>query len=415
MHISHKIHWWLTMALVFIMPIYQRPMAGLIVLMALNWLWMRVREGWTQFHFRLATAAMVAFYLLHVLGLTWTTNMDAGLFDLEVKLSFAVLPLIFSTSYRMTPRQLRAVIFSFIAGVVVATLICTGQSIYHWLQPGRRQGKWFWFFGKYWVFHMHLGYFAMYINMAMGAIVWYLTYDWKRIRLPRRIFWFGLIAFLATAEFLTTSKNGILTLIVVGVLVLVYVVYKQKRYWLGGISFVALAALCFTIWKASPRVRYRFETAWKVMQETDHDPASIESTAIRSFAWESAGAVFEDNLLLGVGTGDVRAELNAVYAEKGYTGALEKNINAHSMYFQVAVCFGILGLLSMLLMLGTAFWVSLRQRKRLLSLFLLIVMIYMATESLFEVQAGVLFYTLFGSILLYAAERRQFGGSSNTL
>jgi len=74
------------------------------------------------------------FYVLHVIGLLYSANLDAGLFDLQVKLSILFLPVIFWTTESLNKKRLDYVYMSFIAGVTLASLICIGNGIYNSFQ-----------------------------------------------------------------------------------------------------------------------------------------------------------------------------------------------------------------------------------------------------------------------------------------
>ena len=88
-HFRHK---WLITLLAFSIPVYQNILPILIVLILLNWFSLENRKGGKG---NLTFVCLVVFFLIHVIGLLWSVNLDFGMFDVQVKLSFLLLPFIF--------------------------------------------------------------------------------------------------------------------------------------------------------------------------------------------------------------------------------------------------------------------------------------------------------------------------------
>ena len=91
----------------------------------------------------------------------------------------------------------------------------------------------------------------------------------------------------------------------------------------------------------------------------------------------------------GVGTGDVTDALCKVYSESNSEYALEKRMNPHSAWLQLAVSHGWLGLLLMLFWwFGTVAW-AYRAQNALLLTWSLAWVLNGTIESLLELQQGV--------------------------
>ena len=91
----------------------------------------------------------------------------------------------------------------------------------------------------------------------------------------------------------------------------------------------------------------------------------------------------------GVGTGDVTDALCEVYAESNSQYALEKRMNPHSTWLQLAVSHGWIGLLLILLWwFGTVAW-AFRVQNALLLTWSIAWVLNGTIESLLELQQGV--------------------------
>ncbi|MBL4734406.1 MAG: O-antigen ligase family protein, partial [Flavobacteriales bacterium] len=108
-----------------------------------------------------------------------------------------------------------------------------------------------------------------------------------------------------------------------------------------------------------------------------------------------------DNWIFGVGTGDVKDELIARYAENGLTGIVEKRLNAHNQFLQSFAALGIFGFLSLLIALLAAAIYAIKRKNLVYFMFVIIIIVNALTESILEVQAGIVFYTFFNSLFMF--------------
>jgi O-antigen ligase len=115
--------------------------------------------------------------------------------------------------------------------------------------------------------------------------------------------------------------------------------------------------------------------------------------------WKSAVEIIRENLLLGVGTGDVKDALLQRYKKNNLTKILSMRLNAHNQYLQTFVTIGISGFLVLVIMLLAPAISALRKADFIYFIFLAIIGINILVESMFEVQAGVIFYAVFNAIL----------------
>jgi O-antigen ligase len=103
--------------------------------------------------------------------------------------------------------------------------------------------------------------------------------------------------------------------------------------------------------------------------------------------------------VLGVGTGDLHAALDDKYRKYGMTGALNSHLNAHSQYFQTFIVLGLPGILTLVLMLLVPAAGAVKTRTWPLFFFILLFAINILVESMLELEAGVLFFSFFYSLL----------------
>jgi O-antigen ligase len=108
-----------------------------------------------------------------------------------------------------------------------------------------------------------------------------------------------------------------------------------------------------------------------------------------------------------VGTGDVKDALYVKYAEKGMDAALDKKLNVHCQYLQTFVALGIAGFAILVLMLILPGILAVKRKDKLYLLFLCIFALNILVESMFETQAGVVFYAFFNAFLFISMTVNQ--------
>ena len=85
---------------------------------------------------RMNIILFAALYLLYAIGLLYSENFSYGYFDMEVKLSMFIFPVIISTlpSEVLSKDVARKVLLAFVIGVLASLIICYAQALYHYFQ-----------------------------------------------------------------------------------------------------------------------------------------------------------------------------------------------------------------------------------------------------------------------------------------
>ena len=407
MVIHGKIFRYLLMGIAFSLPVYGRVVPTLITLMFINW----IIEGRFRQKYLLVISVpgrrlalgFGLIYLLYLAGLLHTNNFQYGLFDLEVKLSLLIFPLVFATSGEAVfsnPRR-RELLLVFTAGCLAGSLLFMGRALVTTIFSHAENA--FYYGSLSWYFHS--SYLSMYYNFAIAVILCHLiTLEWKKNLLwslleALLVLWFMMLVFLLS------SKAGIICLAGIFIFFTVLLILKRKN-WIGGISILAVSAAIFMItYQLLPGPFQRMQTAGKVIRS---DKANLnqspESTAERLSIWKVASEIIHEHYLLGVGTGDVKDALYVKYAEKGMGSALSKKLNVHCQYLQTFVALGITGFLLLLVTLVFPGILAIRMKDNLYLVFLGVFAFNILVESMFETQAGVIFYAFFNAFLFLSMD-----------
>ena len=193
--------------------------ALLLVPYGLMWVFQAIGRKLREF-FRAENAPAWVFasiYLMHLLGLFFTSDFNYALKDLRIKLPILILPFILSTTCLVDRRSFRVFMYLFIAAVFTGTMISTFVAFSRELTDSRETS----------LFISHIR-FSMLIDIAIFAVAYLVLKKsdisrWIRIILVAAGLW--MIAFL----FIFAYMTGLVIFIIVASLMLIYMAMARGR------------------------------------------------------------------------------------------------------------------------------------------------------------------------------------------
>lgn len=403
--------------LALVLPFAAPIIPPLIALVAIAVIGVRLRKGgggWRRISWESPLLWMALFYLLHVLGMAWSSNTAFGLFDLEVKAAFLLFPVLLWALPASVVPDAPKVWRAFARANAASVLFCLGAAVWRFVHEVylRRQGllpedpAWTnHFFESRFSFFLHPSYMAMYLCASLAVVLLKRTgprpHPWIDRAVP---------ALLTVGVMLCNSKMGWLTLAAVFTLSLLGN-WQDARLRRRLIALAAIGAVLFiALFVSFPTVSGKFIQAMNATGAID--PTSDQSSALRRMAWDSALELFRKEPFTGTGTGDIKDDLMQQYHEKGYIHAEAKRMNAHSQFLQSAAALGLPGLVLAMGVVLLPLVFAFRERDLSLLAFWSIILLNWSVESMAEVQAGVVFVAFFAWLL--AAEAQANGASDAT-
>ncbi len=339
------------------------------------------------------------FFVLHLIGLFYSDNLHFGWFDIEVKLSMFIFPLmLFLTRKRfLNDRFFKNLFTAFLLGCFTTIVMNLGWSL---IEFNAGKGLEVFYYISVSRF-FHPSYVSLYLCFALYILL-HRIIDNASNNNRYLMLWHIFFAFLLLFYiFLLSSKAGIISSLMV--VIVFFAVLFLKRY--TPIVSLGLLGIIFTIFFSSvlliPNARMRFESMVLAVFNPPNNSENVsDGTTSRINVWESSFNLAIRNMPFGVGTGDVKMELIKEYRANGMEYSADRQLNAHCQYLQSFVAVGVLGLLSLLAMFVFPLWFF---KKRIDNLFFILILLFGFNnlfESMFEVQAGVVFFSFFYSILL---------------
>lgn len=342
------------------------------------------------------------FFWVYLIGMIYTENQDAGWTDVVLKLSFLAYPLVLGTLQKdfIQKKQLNFLLSSFIFITSLSIIFSLIHAAYEYISNGDELA----FFYSRLGYLLHPSYYALYVNFALFLVLFKILSPHNILKKSLKIFYWFLIPLFMVFLILLESKAGLISLIGVLTVSLVQLVFYEKIYK----NAIVLIVVCLLITSATitliPHTTKRVNQAVEAVEAVeakDNNTTEKNSTATRIFLWRAALNSFLENPIIGYGTGDVKEELFRQYELEKNQWAIEKNYNPHNQYLQTMVATGTLGLFSIITMLVFPLFFSYKRKLFIYFTLVFLMALNLLVESMFERQAGVLFFALFNSILFF--------------
>lgn len=472
-------------------------------------IWHNIKTRFNDFIHNKIAVVMVSMYLLHFIGLIYTSDFQYAFKDLRIKLPILVFPLILSSMKPLNKKQFDAVIWFFIGSVFFVTVLGAIKFFRRDFVDVRELS----------VFVSHirvslcmvfsifiLGYYLIKRNYSVIvkiAIVFLITWFLWQITIWESFISVLIIAALCVVlalYFIFKSKNiavKISTFIVVAILasLMIFVPYRiisdynnpdevvveqldthtklGNEYVFDTITFgiedgryIGLyisKAEMLDAWNKRSELKITNEydegyhrlvryltskdlrkDAEGVNQLLESDVTNIENGIANYNYIENPGiktrimkilvaynnysangdangssvfqriefikaslGIIKDNVIFGVGTGDIVDAFADYYEETNSKLRPEYRFRSHNQYLAITVAFGIVGLLWFLFSMFYPYFSDKKNRNYIYFVFLFIIALSMFTEDTIETQIGVTLFAFFNSFLVFCRDEKE--------
>ena len=369
--------------LAFVMPLHVISIPFLIALfVGFNLVDGFINNTFIFSHKRIVSAGAL-FYLVHLISVFYSDNKDAAWFDMEVKFSLLLFPLIFLFKSPLIIEKKKWVLISFALGTIVSAFI---MLIFAYFRFDGQNTQVF-YYTKLSLFHP--SYLSMYFIFAILIIIKIMVQDLKMLK--HRIIAYLLILFLLVLISQLQSKAGILSIIFISFYYLVFAFIRSNVMQLR-VSFFVLAVSLSLVYVQKVS---RFKEMTQAVEKISEGSQTTGSTGTRYSIWKVATQEIKDHWLFGVGAGDIKPVLIEGYKKVGLTNVINKNHNVHSQYLETLLGQGIIGLSVMLYLLLLGIQQSIKRKDLFLSGFIFLIILSMGPESMLNKQTGVVFMSFF--------------------
>lgn len=327
---------------------------------------------------------LILFYLMHIVGLFYTDNMQFATADLGMKASFLLIPFVFL----LFPIQIDWKLFirCFLIGAFVSIVLNFSLSLRDFLDGGTYKS----FLDTNSSSFMHRGYWAVYLSIAY----YFILKIAMQINKKGHLFFclLGALVLLLTVV-ITGAKIGMFLVLLISLWAGVSLFIRVKKRWFS-LLFVAVFiggfAGAFVLFpNALQRIKDMINDSNQSIEQLDK--VKITSTGARIMLWDSATELISENFWWGVGTGDLKDELQKRNYEKGYIGVAEQNFNSHNQFFNTHLALGVFGVFFLwMTFITNVIRNPLNKQTSWRIMLTLLLCLALIPESMLETQAGII-------------------------
>ena len=400
---------WIFSALLFVVTILPKLSSLLIILLLVFWV---LEGGWKE-RFRFfgnnkLLLILPLFFLLHLISLSYSENLEYGMKKIETLTSLFILPLMIPSFRQLDLKNRKGQYkWAFLLGLLFNFIFCLSRStiLFSYEMYARNEGIILeaypytnYFFYSYLSYFMHYGYLAMYVNIGIAILLSILIS--KGVPSRRRRLAYLLLTLFSIYVILLYSKAGILALFMVYIYFAIYQVIRNRNLKSALISLVSVLIIGFVVVQYVPYTKERIQGMINGITNTEVDPNSHESTQLRVFVWQASSDLISENWMFGLGMGDAKTELLNEFKSRQFTGAYDENLNAHNQFLQTFINVGLIGVILLLLFFIGAFSLALQKKDLSLQIFVIITLAAFLAESYLQTQKGVMYTAVLSCLLL---------------
>jgi O-antigen ligase len=392
------------LSIVFLIAILPKMVVWGFILMFLSVVFGLIKKQFS-FQFNSVLLAFTLLYFIYLIGACFTHNYSAAAKYLEYKLSFILIPFLFSFRPKFE-FKLSFPIIGLSLGIIAVSIWGFAKafavySVTHYALTAFTASN---------ICVDHPTYFAAFTLVSVAGI-WYLHKIKSRGFTGKWIFLYLIFAVIML--FLSYAMAAILFfLLIVSFMILRWIYFKINR-WLAISMLLFLPFLMFFTITNIPAFKDEINNSMVAFKSYIENPSEFihreEGVAsgdkVRLIMWTVTAKAWW-KYPFGVGTGNVDEYLSLELKAAGQKELAQKDekneilYNPHNQFLQTGLEVGAFGFFALLFILGTSIRIGLKTQNWLL-LFVISCLIFNCLfESILQRQTGIVFFTFWICILV---------------
>jgi len=400
-----KLDFYLLMALFFSIPLFPAITTILLICYFIFKVPQFSKGYFSTLSRRKPLSFFMVLYLILLLGIIYTIDLENGLFKVQTQVSLFLVPF-FMGGGILSVIQRNRLLLAYVFGVLFTILLCIVNLAYRILVTGKlyvldsfsREQPLFFYKELSRFLDLHPTYFSIYLGVGLFCLLSISFKNTQRGKVLKGI----LIGLFFVFLFLTSSKGGIFSFVLVFTSYLIFESWEKKKslnrkivlaLFLGTVIMIAI----------NPLLLRRSSQLISSLNDKIFVGENLkESSNIRFNLWDLSLKTYKDSPVLGYGTGSVYKILED-RCLKHYSFSTCETIrlkNSHNQYLNFLVSNGVLALIPFVIALVLAFRTALKSKNRIFVLFMMFMALNFFFESILQRERGVVFFMLFVTMLI---------------
>ncbi|HYF69908.1 MAG TPA: O-antigen ligase family protein [Ohtaekwangia sp.] len=402
-------------ALFVALPVSVRLTSWVVWLLLTIWLLRRGLKNRVKYAVRSKSVwvlAMPVFYMITTL--LYTEQFSEGIRSLENKFFLVVFPVIMSSAV-FTQRKINTLLRGYTISIFCWSLVCLTMGLYNFFSAdasfanmagdvyNRVVSPWGFLTNIKLVEPISLS--PIYMSMFVGLAVFICLYLYNESKAsPRQRFAIAiLILYFLIFDLLLGARMGIIALFFAWCFYIVKFLLKNHTKgasFLKVSGFLILLLLLTSLLIYNPVLQKRFLKDF-AEHEIPEEVDGWNSVNLRSAIWRCSIGLIKERPLLGYGIGALDTYRENCYQQYSFYGVFGTDLNSHNQYLEYLMIGGFPLLLILLISLAYSYYQAKSMRSGLFQIFILFLAMNMLTESLLNVQKGLIFYSYFCSLFMF--------------
>ena len=329
-----KIFQFLLIILAFLIPLTVFGANLIIVIICILWVFSGdYKSKYYQIINSKVILASIVFYLLHIVGLLWSEDLEWGLHVIHKMWYFLLL---YPILYTLTKKNY---VKYYISSFLLAILLSEITSYLIWfnlIEPFKNAT-----IGNPTPFMSHISY-----NPILAFAVYLVLYEIflnNKLKKPQIYLYSFFAISMSINMFITGGRAGQVGFLFI-LFILIFQYFNSQKFKAFFVTLIVISSVTFTAYQTSTIFQQRFNETIINLQNYDVNKKSSIGMRI-TFAF-SSWELIKQSPFIGTGTGDFPIDYKRVNLTKN--PQMPHTENPHNMYILVLVQLGLIGLISLL-------------------------------------------------------------------
>ncbi len=342
-------------------------------------------------------------YLVTIVDFFYSANTNEALLGLQRKSPLLLFPVAFGFSSIYSKKTIQTILYTFSFAFAMFCLSCIGKGLINLFLTGSYNDL---------TGYSLIALKDMYPFLTGVFCIFCISYHLSRILSDRIYFYTDLLLVFIFWIMLLLLSNAMCLFIGI-IITLNYILKILKSRWQKILSLTISILVLVSAITLNKDLRIKltaltnFSNQNRIQLDSDTSLGRTwDGKALRLAIWECSRELIYQNFFWGLGSGDVQDELQKVYEKRKFYFASRYNrYNAHNQYIQQFLANGIIGFTALLCCIFIPLFSKLPYKKQFLINFLIIFGAICLTESILEVNKGIVWYSFFNSIFVFSENR----------
>jgi len=352
----------------------------------------QIKTGLKNLYTNKYAAGMAVYYLLILISVFHGGNLALYNQLIVMQLPLILIPFGLSSPKSITPVQRNMIFITLIAAVVIAGIASFINYLVYFQAIQER------------ITHSkpipivtgvnHI-YYSVLLAFSAGILQWWIFIYGIQKHLYKKAAWVALIVIVILLHTIS-ARTGLLCFYAEEAVSILWLIFKAKRFFLGMGIALGLGFMAYMTTKIIPSEKNRFEnTQLDLHKYESGDNINHYSLSMRFEALKVGWAVFEKNIITGVGPANVPDAMFNEYKSENSSLIKSNQIKPHNEFLYSLISMGIIGFAALCFLMFLPVFNGAVFRNYLFLMFIVVCLAAFQVEYLLERQVGITFFCLF--------------------